>query len=135
MKKQWMVRALSKTLTLASQTRSLCSSTTTSSPSTFSLKNVTKSNFESVLGDLRCLVRVADFVSINLEMTGVTSAPWRESLDCDRFDVRYLKAKDSAVKFAIVQFGVCPFLWDRSKQSFVSHRSVLVSFTSLFLIG
>ena len=130
MKKQWMVRELSKTLILASQTRSLCSSTTTSSPSTFSLKNVTKSNFESVLGDLRCLVREADFVSIDLKMTGVTSAPWRESLECDRFE-----AKDSAEKFAIVQFGVCPFLWDRSKQSFVAHPSVLVSFTSLFLIG
>ncbi|PSS06020.1 Poly(A)-specific ribonuclease [Actinidia chinensis var. chinensis] len=122
MKNQWIVRVLSKTLTLASHTRSLCSSTTTSSPSTtFSLKNVTKSNFESALTDLRCLVRDADFVSIDLEMTGVTSAPWRESLECDRFDIRYLKTKDSAEKFAVVQFGVCPFRWDRSKQSFVAH--------------
>ncbi|KAG5546723.1 hypothetical protein RHGRI_018785 [Rhododendron griersonianum] len=120
MKKQWMlVRALSKTLTLASFTRSLCSSSTTTP--TFALKNVTKSNFESALGDLRRLVRDADFVAVDLEMTGVTSAPWRESFEFDRFDIRYLKVKDSAEKFAVVQFGVCPFRWDHSKQSFVAH--------------
>ncbi|XP_058218981.1 poly(A)-specific ribonuclease PARN isoform X2 [Rhododendron vialii] len=121
MKKQWMlVGALSKTLTLASFTRSLCSSSTATTP-TFALKNVTKSNFESALGDLRRLVRDADFVAVDLEMTGVTSAPWRESFEFDRFDIRYLKVKDSAEKFAVVQFGVCPFRWDHSKQSFVAH--------------
>ncbi|KAL7249105.1 hypothetical protein ACSBR1_011298 [Camellia fascicularis] len=124
MKKQWLVRALSETLTLASTTtssftRSLCSST--SSSSSFAPKNVTKSNFESALSDLRRLVRDADFVSIDLEMTGVTSAPWRESFEFDRFSIRYLKVKDSAEKFAVVQFGVCPFRWDSSKQSFIAH--------------
>ncbi|KAL6975190.1 poly(A)-specific ribonuclease [Sarracenia purpurea var. burkii] len=125
MKKQWMLRAFSKTITLASDagtasfTRSLCSSTTTSSA--FPLKNVTKSNFNSALGELRHLVTDADFVSIDLEMTGVTSAPWRESFEFDRFDIRYLKVKDSAEKFAVVQFGVCPFRWDSSKKSFVAH--------------
>ncbi|KAH7861637.1 hypothetical protein Vadar_028733 [Vaccinium darrowii] len=53
-------------------------------------------------------------------MTGVTSAPWRESFELDRFDIRYLKVKDSAEKFAVVQFGVCPFRWDSSKQSFIA---------------
>ncbi|XP_059662390.1 poly(A)-specific ribonuclease PARN [Cornus florida] len=124
MKKQWMVRALSGTLTLVHSNttpipRSLCFSTTTSS--TFALKNVTKSNFESALSDLRLHVRDADFVSIDLEMTGVTSAPWRESLEFDRPDIRYLKTKDSAEKFAVVQLGVCPFRWDASKQSFIAH--------------
>ncbi|KAI8010396.1 Poly(A)-specific ribonuclease PARN [Camellia lanceoleosa] len=130
MKKQWLVRALSETLTLASTTtssftRSLCSSTSSSSSSSssssFALKNVTKSNFESALSNLRRLVRDADFVSIDLEMTGVTSAPWRDSFEFDRFDIRYLKVKDSAEKFAVVQFGVCPFRWDSSKQSFIAH--------------
>ncbi|XP_043690392.1 poly(A)-specific ribonuclease PARN [Telopea speciosissima] len=96
--------------------RSFCSAT-----STFSLKKVTKTNFDSALEDLRGHVRDADFVSIDLEMTGVTSAPWRESFEFDRYDVRYLKVKDSAEKFAVVQFGVCPFRWDASKESFVAH--------------
>uniref|UniRef100_A0A5B7BS44 Putative poly(A)-specific ribonuclease PARN n=1 Tax=Davidia involucrata TaxID=16924 RepID=A0A5B7BS44_DAVIN len=125
MKKRLMVRGLSETLTLASNntfsfTRLFCSSTTSTS-STFALKNVTKSNFECALNDLRRHVRDADFVSIDLEMTGVTSAPWRESFEFDRFDVRYLKVKDSAEKFAVVQFGVCPFRWDPSKQCFTAH--------------
>ncbi|KAL5974364.1 hypothetical protein ACLOJK_031028 [Asimina triloba] len=82
---------------------------------------VTRSNFESSLEDLRHHVRAADFVSFDIEMTGVTSAPWRESLEFDRSDIRYLKVKDSAEKFAIVQFGVCPFRWDGQNESFIAH--------------
>lgn len=66
-------------------------------------------------------MRAADFVAIDMEMTGVTSAPWRESFEFDRFDIRYLKVKDSAEKFAVLQFGVCPFRWDSLKQSFIAH--------------
>ncbi|OVA01058.1 Ribonuclease CAF1 [Macleaya cordata] len=122
MNKQWLVRAFSKTLTLnltssTSYVRPFCSATN----STFAIKNVTKKNFDSALEDLKKHVRDADFVSVDLEMTGVTSAPWRESLDFDRFDVRYLKVKDSVEKFAVVQFGVCPFKWDSSKESFIAH--------------
>ncbi|KAF8060411.1 hypothetical protein N665_1217s0014 [Sinapis alba] len=87
----------------------------------FPLKHVTKSNFETTLNDLSRHVKAADFVAIDLEMTGVTSAPWRDSLEFDRYDVRYLKVKDSAEKFAVVQFGVCPFRWDSPTQSFISH--------------
>ncbi|RRT57277.1 hypothetical protein B296_00024011 [Ensete ventricosum] len=85
------------------------------------VKNVTRSNFEPALEDLRARVREADFVAIDLEMTGVTSAPWRDSFEFDRSDVRYLKLKDSAEKFAVVQFGVCPFRWEPSRGSFVTH--------------
>lgn len=122
MKKQYLVRArareaLSRALNLSPPPpRTYCTTT-----ATFPLKNVTKSNFESSLEDLRRHVRASDFVSIDLEMTGITSAPWRDSFEYDRFDVRYLKVKDSAEKFAVVQFGVCPFRWDSSKQSFIAH--------------
>ncbi|KAK8313234.1 hypothetical protein V6Z12_D01G095500 [Gossypium hirsutum] len=88
---------------------------------TFPLKHVTRSNFDSALVELRSHVRAADFVAIDMEMTGVTSAPWRESFEFDRFDIRYLKVKDSAEKFAVLQFGVCPFRWDSLKQSFIAH--------------
>ncbi|KAK6934610.1 Ribonuclease CAF1 [Dillenia turbinata] len=125
MKNQWcLIRAFSKTLPLTQSnlsTRTLCSSTSSSSSSSFALKNVTKANFESALEDLRKHVTAADFVSIDLEMTGVTSAPWRETFEFDRYDVQYLKVKDSAEKFAVIQFGVCPFRYDSSKQSFIAH--------------
>ncbi|XP_034679289.1 poly(A)-specific ribonuclease PARN [Vitis riparia] len=123
--KQWhLLRSLSESLTrtLAAHSPDTVRflSSATASP-TFALKNVTKSNFESSLADLRRHVRDADFVAIDLEMTGVTSAPWRESFEFDRFDVQYLKVKDSAEKFAVVQFGVCPFRWDSSRHCFVAH--------------
>jgi len=124
MKKLAKIRAFS--LSSSTLIRTL---TTSSSPltltSSFSLKNVTKSNFEQTLVDLAGHVRAADFVAVDLEMTGVTSSPWRESFEIDRHDVRYLKVKDSAEKFAVVQFGVCPFRWDPLKLSFVAHPLVL----------
>lgn len=122
------VRALSRALTL-----SFSSSASSSSSSSFPLKHVTRSNFEPALAELRGHVRAADFVTIDLEMTGVTSAPWRDSFEFDRSDVRYLKVKDSAEKFAVVQFGVCPFRWDSSKNSFVAHPYPLSLSVSLCL--
>ncbi|CAI0378774.1 unnamed protein product [Linum tenue] len=117
-KKQWLPR-LSRALSRAYSSSSASSSSPSST--SFPLKHVTKSNFESALAELRAHVRAADFVAIDLEMTGVISAPWRESFEFDRFDVRYLKVKDSVEKFAVVQFGVCPFRWDSQRQSFIAH--------------
>uniref|UniRef100_J3LYQ7 Uncharacterized protein n=2 Tax=Oryza brachyantha TaxID=4533 RepID=J3LYQ7_ORYBR len=54
-------------------------------------------------------------------MSGVTSAPWRDTLELDRADVRYLKLRDSAERFAALQLGVCPFRWDPAKSAFVAH--------------
>ncbi|XP_047338639.1 poly(A)-specific ribonuclease PARN-like [Impatiens glandulifera] len=119
MKLQWLVKPLCLTLTKGSTI--VTSRLYSSSPTSTTIKNVTRSNFEPVLSDLRSLINDAVFVSIDLEMTGVTSAPWRESFEFDRSDIRYLKVKDSAEKFAVVQFGVCPFRWDSSKGSFIAH--------------
>lgn len=116
---KWTLRPVSQSLTLIQRSLS------TSSSSSFGIKNVTKSNLDSVLVDLREHIRGADFVAIDLEMTGITSAPWRESFEFDRFDIRYLKVKDSAQKFAVVQLGVCPFRWDPSVSSFVANPLVV----------
>ncbi|KAL6553364.1 hypothetical protein OROGR_007206 [Orobanche gracilis] len=121
MKGNYLVRVLTRTRTRTQFTRSICSPASRPSGADVTLKNVTKSNFEPTLAELRRHVREADFVSIDLEMTGITSAPWRESFEYDRFDVQYLKIKDSAEKFAVVQFGVCPFRWDSHGHSFVAH--------------
>ncbi|XP_057723600.1 poly(A)-specific ribonuclease PARN isoform X1 [Arachis stenosperma] len=107
-------RALSRALTTATAAAS-------QSGSAFPLKTVTTKNFEASLSELRDHVRTSDFVAIDLEMTGVTSAPWRESFEFDRSDVRYLKVRDSAHKFAVIQFGVCPFRWDSSNHYFIAY--------------
>ncbi|KAG9456930.1 hypothetical protein H6P81_001438 [Aristolochia fimbriata] len=123
MKNPWRLGSFSEALTLTLTSVRFSSRRRFSSApaSTISILKVTKSNFYAVLHDLRQHVRDAAFVAIDLEMTGLTSAPWRDALPFDRFDVRYLKLKDSAEKFAVVQFGVCPFRWDASKESFVAH--------------
>uniref|UniRef100_A0A7N0U321 Uncharacterized protein n=1 Tax=Kalanchoe fedtschenkoi TaxID=63787 RepID=A0A7N0U321_KALFE len=117
MSRRQSVRALARALT--SSSHHFCTSAESSTQ--FPMKHVTRSNFESSLEDLRRHVKASDFVSIDLEMTGLTSAPWRDSYEFDRFDVRFLKVKDSAENFAVLQFGVCPFRWDPEKQSLVAN--------------
>ncbi|XP_024027261.1 poly(A)-specific ribonuclease PARN [Morus notabilis] len=113
--------ALSRALSRAFSASASAAEPSSASASSFPQKLVTRSNFEAALAELRRHVRAADFVAVDLEMSGVTSAPWRESLGFDRSDVLYLKVKHSAEKFAVIQFGVCPFRWDSSKQTFVAY--------------
>ncbi|KAM2613757.1 hypothetical protein TB2_028458 [Malus domestica] len=70
-------RAISRAISHSSSSSSSSSSSLQQQSSTFPLKNVTKSNFEPALADLRRHVAAEDFVAIDLEMTGITSAPWR----------------------------------------------------------
>ncbi|XP_062225876.1 poly(A)-specific ribonuclease PARN [Phragmites australis] len=85
------------------------------------VKQVTRGNLAESLEELRGRVRDAAFVGLDLEMSGVTSAPWRDTFELDRADVRYLKLRDSAERFAALQLGVCPFRWDPAKSAFVAH--------------
>ncbi|WMV57388.1 hypothetical protein MTR67_050773, partial [Solanum verrucosum] len=41
----------------------------------------------------------ADFVVVDLEMTGVTSAPWRESFDFDRHNFYIFSQQEIPVSF------------------------------------
>ncbi|XP_047066896.1 poly(A)-specific ribonuclease PARN [Lolium rigidum] len=85
------------------------------------VKQVTRGNLSEALEELRARVRDAAFVGLDLEMSGVTSAPWRDTFELDRADVRYLKLRDSAQRFAALQLGICPFRWDPAKSAFVAH--------------
>jgi poly(A)-specific ribonuclease len=57
------------------------------------VKQVTRGNLAESLEELRVRVREATFVGIDLETSGVTSAPWRDTFELDRSDVRYLKLR------------------------------------------
>jgi poly(A)-specific ribonuclease len=95
------------------------------------VKQVTRGNLAEALEELRARVRDAAFVGLDLEMSGVTSAPWRDTIELDRADVRYLKLRDSAQRFAALQLGVCPFRWDPDKSAFVAHPCVPPLFSLL----
>ncbi|KAK1296581.1 Poly(A)-specific ribonuclease PARN [Acorus calamus] len=118
MRKPCLFREIRKALTLRPRHLSTAGA---SSGGGAAVKRVTRENFAAALEELRRLVRASDFVSVDLEMTGLMSAPWREAFEFDGPDVGYLKVKDSAERFAVVQFGVCPFRWEPSKDSFIAH--------------
>ena len=95
------------------------------------VKQVTRGNLAEALDELRGRVREAAFVGLDLEMSGVTSAPWRDTFQLDRDDVRYFKLRDSAERFAALQLGVCPFRWDPAKSAFVAHPYVLLCLSQI----
>jgi len=95
------------------------------------VKQVTRGNLAEALDELRVRVREAAFVGLDLEMSGVTSAPWRDTFELDRDDVRYFKLRDSAERFAALQLGVCPFRWDPAKSAFVAHPYVLLCLSQI----
>ncbi|OAY75352.1 Poly(A)-specific ribonuclease PARN [Ananas comosus] len=124
---EWrLVWACSRTLTLTltlGPSRPISSGEAGGSGGGAAVKKVTRWNFAEALEGLRARVREADFVAVDLEMTGVTTAPWRDAFEFDRPDVRYLKLRDSARSFAVVQLGVCPFRFHAATSSFRAHPS------------
>ncbi|KAJ1688336.1 hypothetical protein LUZ63_019726 [Rhynchospora breviuscula] len=110
--------------------RPLCSMDTSTSTSTsrkgkgkVEVKQVRRGH--SYHDSLTSLIQNASFVALDAEMTGVASTPWRESFEWDSADVRFLKLRHSASRFALLQFGLCPFIPQRDASSgvlsFVAH--------------
>lgn len=86
-----------------------------------SMANVTRRNFVESLEQLRGQLAGADFVAVDLEMTGVESTKWRRNLELDSYETRYQNLKHSAEKFAVWQCGVCPFKWDEAHNKWVAY--------------
>ncbi|CAK9195023.1 unnamed protein product [Sphagnum troendelagicum] len=84
------------------------------------MANVSKRNFGEAYEQLKGYLQKADFVAIDLEMTGVESTMWRRNLEMDTCETRYQNLKHSAEKFAVWQCGVCPFRWDESSKKFIA---------------
>lgn len=84
----------------------------------YKVKQVRVDNFAASLEALRPLISQAVFVAVDAEMTGISSSPWRNFFEWDSSAVRFLKLRDSASRFAILQFGVCPFTIHPSNSGF-----------------
>jgi hypothetical protein len=72
---------------------------------------VVSSNFAAVLRQFRVLVRRCDFLAVDLEFTGLHSCRAMAASSADTHQARYLKARDSARHFAVLQLGVSLFTW------------------------
>lgn len=85
------------------------------------MANVTRRNFAESLEQLKAHLAGADFVAVDLEMTGVESTKWRRNLELDSYETRYQNLKHSAEKFAVWQCGVCPFKWNEAQQKWIAY--------------
>lgn len=86
-----------------------------------SMANVRRRNFAESLEQLKGQLAGADFVAVDLEMTGVESTKWRRNLELDSYETRYQNLKHSAEKFAVWQCGVCPFKWNGAHKKWVAY--------------
>ncbi|XP_019240510.1 PREDICTED: poly(A)-specific ribonuclease PARN-like isoform X2 [Nicotiana attenuata] len=77
--------------------------------SKWSVKQVPKSNFSAALEEISTFISDSDFIAVSLKNTGAYSAPWQRILPIDTAHTAYLKAKDAAERFQVLQFAVCPF--------------------------
>lgn len=85
------------------------------------MANVTRRNFAESLEQLKVQLSGADFVAVDLEMTGVESTKWRRNWDLDSYETRYQNLKHSAEKFAVWQCGVCPFKWNEAEKKWIAY--------------
>ncbi|XP_022728343.1 poly(A)-specific ribonuclease PARN-like isoform X2 [Durio zibethinus] len=81
----------------------------------WSVKQVTKSNFNDSLQEFKSHLSSSDFVAVSLQNTGSFSAAWHRISSFDTPETAYLKARRAADRFQLLQFAVCPFIISGSK--------------------
>ncbi|XWS31189.1 hypothetical protein CRYUN_Cryun23aG0056100 [Craigia yunnanensis] len=81
----------------------------------WSVKQVTKSNFNDSIREFKSHLSSSDFVAVSLQNTGSFSAAWHRVSSFDTPETAYLKALRAADRFQILQFAVCPFTISGSK--------------------
>jgi poly(A)-specific ribonuclease len=96
---------------------------------TVPVKQVTAANFSASLPALRALIAGAAFVAVDTEMTGLSAAPWHHASAWDSSAVRFLKLRHAASRFALLQFGLCPFV-SQSDSSLIAHPHTFHLFPS-----
>ncbi|XP_054781396.1 poly(A)-specific ribonuclease PARN-like isoform X2 [Prosopis cineraria] len=96
---------VSASMSLLLQGRFLC----TKVHKKWKVKQVTKSNFQESLRELKTHIPNSDFVAVSMVKTGSFSASWHRVLPFDTAETAYCKAKHSAERFQLLQFAVCPF--------------------------
>jgi len=74
--------------------------------------DVTRHNFQSVVGELEALLDRCEFVAIDEEMTGIFGE--QRVSPANTLADNYPLQKAVAERFAIIQIGVCPFVKDPS---------------------
>lgn len=104
--------------------RFLCTS------SKWKVKQVTTSNFEESLQEIKTHISSSDYVAVSMARTGSPSPPsWLRPLPFDTAQTAYSKARRAAHRFQVLHFAVCPFSVSHSDK-LLAHPSVPNTFTS-----
>ena len=100
------------------------------SSSKWRVKQVTTSNFEESLQELKTHISSSDYVAVSMAKTGSPSPPsWLRPLPFDTAQTAYSKARRAAHRFQLLHFAVCPFSVS-SSDKLLAHPSVPDTFTS-----
>ncbi|KAL2912729.1 hypothetical protein HK105_207721, partial [Polyrhizophydium stewartii] len=82
--------------------------------------DVTRGNFEQLLGTVREAIQAADFVAFDTEFTGLGITDGEQLDLLDTAQERYAKRRCSALQFQPIQVGICAFQWDDEVELFVA---------------
>lgn len=83
---------------------------------------VTRDNFKEALPSILQAVERADFVAIDAEFTGLRRKETSRYCELDTIEERYLKAREAAKDFGMIQFGITTFRYIREKSTY-SHAT------------
>lgn len=90
---------------------------------------VTTENFKEVLPSILQAVERADFIAIDAEFTGLRRRETSRYCELDTIEERYIKAREAAKDFGMIQFGISAFRYIKEKASY-SHATF-----SFYLLG
>ncbi|KAI5787357.1 CAF1 family ribonuclease-domain-containing protein [Pyronema domesticum] len=84
---------------------------------------VTRELFENeryaLLREIKAEIKKADFVSIDLEFSGVSKTPSPHGRK-HTLEERYQQSKEAASKYQVLQLGICIVRFDKKEQSFIA---------------
>lgn len=90
-----------------------------SPPLRSSMMEVVKTNFDVRLPEIVEAINEADFVAIDMELTGIGGSNDIRLLPIDTPTHRYSKYRASAQSYKPNQFGLCTFRWDSDRKQSV----------------
>lgn len=79
---------------------------------------VTRDNFDDLLPTIKCHIEQCDFVTIDTELTGLSSSKATQYNLFDSPQDRYSKVRSSAINFGLLQYGISCFTYNKSTSSF-----------------
>lgn len=73
--------------------------------------HISAKDFEERLPTVLEAIQRSDIIAIDAEFTGLAAAPWLKASWLDSLDSKWCRIRDSALKMALLQYGLTTFEW------------------------